>query len=1377
MREIKRPLMVHWSDQRSDEISIGNYKRKRIDDLLHHLLEISNENNCLELIKSIPHEKIMNTIETCTNEQLKSARQTFLSKQFTLLINKVTEGNGNDHVTSKSQSLFSHILDFLVLNYKNIINTSEFVIYVTNIVIKFPFYFQNCEFFDKFMNVVSNDHLIEITNNTFDRLKEKNINNQDLKNLLRLVNLSLDEISKRTFQASQTLVCSFEWLKLNFEQIFVNYECREIIYKLIQHLFSVMPSVTFSNLLNLYLESENLFVIYLALSVTKSTLKIDRDNYETENFLKLYQAISKLVNILDLNEESENIGLSLEMLIKFLISSNNVVQEIPELKKTFYEKSFTDLLVRALRKLKKVEINKMILNFILNSISTDGCYSHKEEDEIIQTIVEDPNTFGVLLNHENLLLLLNLLKRDQKIVEEFLCNIINHIEKNEEITYKCFESLLKCLGQLSEELRQLILNKLREHIGFFIELLEKNEFKKTSIKFLEKLLNFSDEEKRMVDSYYGLNEMNKALHEEKIEAKEDFLFFTTENFENIKKTTIKNELDKISQASISESIKLLGENLKALKEKNYYKIKPFKNTEEFEKIKNSLNFVWTETTRSNLNKILQAEVSPILLEGGTGIGKSATIQVASDITKNTLIRFNMSSRVTIDDLLAKVAIIKDINTSSDTFEFQLSPFAVAFEEGHWLLLDEMNLAPDNVLQCIENALDSRTLILHNPCDSVKPVKIINMHPNFRLFATQNPSVGFFKGKREKLSQSLLDRFTIYYFDDLPIIELVEIAKNQLSSAFPPEEASKLSEKIVREIHMNIKSKIDEKEFPEKAAYAEITIRDLFKLCERFVSLKDKKCYNKDNSNKFLSFFVFLTYASRFRNNGRIDIMKKTGLPSPALDVNDKYEISVEKVEFEDIFLKNYRALEYTLRSDVSRNDPRFLYLSHISSVHEKIEKLCLSKKFIAEHGLYLIDNSWIAEWFDQLQNNDKKYWDKIGFKIYASRFRHESVRINVKTIFNTEFNNSEFDLNEINENISKTSFRPFVVTERVLKIWKQIGWNLDSSYPILLTGNEGCGKSETIYAFAKLIGMDITQVCMTPETEASHLVGQYNPNDGTGEKIKWQDGFITRAFKKGISILLDNLNQGDSCVLERLNPLLENEPIWVLTENRETLPLKKQENFKVFATMTVSSNSNNKSFYPELSPALYNRFSIIHMENNSWNDEIYFKSEISSIMRCFLDIKKSSENYANIVSNILWLIHKEINLNDRKSEYGVITLRNYIRFIDMFYKLSIKVSDKNIKPELILFKCYKICFEGQFKFKMQDDKVPKKSQLYFTIQKELQIMAKDDFYLKDNYKFDEAYVLTESRTEFVETVLACIECNIPVLLEGKTEHSSENLLK
>jgi midasin (ATPase involved in ribosome maturation) len=70
------------------------------------------------------------------------------------------------------------------------------------------------------------------------------------------------------------------------------------------------------------------------------------------------------------------------------------------------------------------------------------------------------------------------------------------------------------------------------------------------------------------------------------------------------------------------------------------------------------------------------------------------------------IRFNMSSQVTIDDLLGKVILVSRQDGSED-FEFCAQPFTQAFSQGKWLLLDELNLAPDLVLQCIESALDTK----------------------------------------------------------------------------------------------------------------------------------------------------------------------------------------------------------------------------------------------------------------------------------------------------------------------------------------------------------------------------------------------------------------------------------------------------------------------------------------------------------------------------------------------------------------------------------------------------------------------------------------------------------------------------------------------
>lgn len=79
--------------------------------------------------------------------------------------------------------------------------------------------------------------------------------------------------------------------------------------------------------------------------------------------------------------------------------------------------------------------------------------------------------------------------------------------------------------------------------------------------------------------------------------------------------------------------------------------------------------------------------------GPTGVGKSATISSAAKLTGNELIRFNMSSRISIDDLLGKIVLVTG-EGGREEFQFSPGPFTVAFQEGKWLLLDELNLAQD-----------------------------------------------------------------------------------------------------------------------------------------------------------------------------------------------------------------------------------------------------------------------------------------------------------------------------------------------------------------------------------------------------------------------------------------------------------------------------------------------------------------------------------------------------------------------------------------------------------------------------------------------------------------------------------------------------------
>jgi midasin len=74
----------------------------------------------------------------------------------------------------------------------------------------------------------------------------------------------------------------------------------------------------------------------------------------------------------------------------------------------------------------------------------------------------------------------------------------------------------------------------------------------------------------------------------------------------------------------------------------------------------------------------------------------------------------------------------------------------ALKGGQWIILDELNLAPSEVLEALNRLLDdNRELYVPETQETVRP------HAHFALFATQNP-VGLYGG-RKPLSQALRNR--------------------------------------------------------------------------------------------------------------------------------------------------------------------------------------------------------------------------------------------------------------------------------------------------------------------------------------------------------------------------------------------------------------------------------------------------------------------------------------------------------------------------------------------------------------------------------------------------------------------------------------------
>ena len=185
------------------------------------------------------------------------------------------------------------------------------------------------------------------------------------------------------------------------------------------------------------------------------------------------------------------------------------------------------------------------------------------------------------------------------------------------------------------------------------------------------------------------------------------------------------------------------------------------------------NFIPTDEAKERLQKIKNFFDSriPVMLEGPTGTSKTKTIQVLCDILRKKLIRFNLSSETTIEDLIGRLGSCGENSWSS--FKFVPGPFTEAFENGYVLLLDEVNLGQKSVLQCMETALDTGEIKQDIPgCGTIKKI----MNKDFILVATQNPKMEGFSNQRDELSQKFLSRFTVVEFPAFEIEELRTIAK-------------------------------------------------------------------------------------------------------------------------------------------------------------------------------------------------------------------------------------------------------------------------------------------------------------------------------------------------------------------------------------------------------------------------------------------------------------------------------------------------------------------------------------------------------------------------------------------------------------------------
>ncbi len=263
-----------------------------------------------------------------------------------------------------------------------------------------------------------------------------------------------------------------------------------------------------------------------------------------------------------------------------------------------------------------------------------------------------------------------------------------------------------------------------------------------------------------------------------------------------------------------------------------------------------LNYTFNApTTKSNVVRIMRClqMQTPIMLEGSPGVGKTTIVQALGNVTDNPVVRINLSEQTDLSELFgADLPSICPI-TQKQCFEWRDGPFLHALKQGHWIILDELNLASQSVLEGLNSCFDHRGEIFISELG-----RKFSVNKNTtKIFACQNP----YKqgGGRKGLPKSFLNRFSKVYIDQMNENDLLFITKaiyRQINDG--------LIEKMIKfNTEINSETSVQRK-WGHLGGPWEFNLRDIFRWCDLITSEQ----LNDDSVDPGL--YVSIIYASRFR---------------------------------------------------------------------------------------------------------------------------------------------------------------------------------------------------------------------------------------------------------------------------------------------------------------------------------------------------------------------------------------------------------------------------------------------------------------------------------------------------------------------------------
>uniref|UniRef100_A0A182LZE9 DNA methyltransferase 1-associated protein 1 n=1 Tax=Anopheles culicifacies TaxID=139723 RepID=A0A182LZE9_9DIPT len=266
------------------------------------------------------------------------------------------------------------------------------------------------------------------------------------------------------------------------------------------------------------------------------------------------------------------------------------------------------------------------------------------------------------------------------------------------------------------------------------------------------------------------------------------------------------------------------------------------------------SYILTDSVRNNLRdlaRIISIGRLPVLLQGPTSAGKTSLIEYIAKRSGNVCLRINNHEHTDLQEYIG--TYVADV---TGKLTFKEGVLVEAMRNGYWIILDELNLAPSDILEALNRVLDdNRELFI--PETQV----VVKAHPNFMLFATQNPP-GLYGG-RKMLSRAFKNRFIELHFSDIPKPELEVILEKRCN--IPRSYAVKMV-KVMTDLQLNRRSTTSKQNF---------TLRDLFRWGNRYTyadpTLLEDHSYDW---NQHLIDEGYLVLSSKVRSSYETEIIRE-----------------------------------------------------------------------------------------------------------------------------------------------------------------------------------------------------------------------------------------------------------------------------------------------------------------------------------------------------------------------------------------------------------------------------------------------------------------------------------------------------------------------